>query len=98
MVAQAEFQVIDVEVQTAEDDADGGVEGGATGDGVVVGGCDGAAEGGVRAAGVGEGFGGEFGFDAGFAEDEGFVFLGRQGEDAGDVDCGAVGGGEYFVL
>lgn len=36
--------------------------------------------------------------DAGFAKDEDGVFGGREVEDAGCVDCGAVGGAENFVL
>jgi len=87
-----------VEVQADEDDADGGVEGGARGDGRVILGGYFAAEGGVGAADVGVGFGGEFGFDAGFAEDEDGAFVGGEGEDARDVDCGRVGGAEDFFL
>lgn len=36
--------------------------------------------------------------DAGFAKDEDGVFGGGEVEDAGGVDCGAVGGAENFVL
>ena len=98
MVRQAELQIIDMEVQTGEDDANGGVEGGARGNGGVVGGGHVAAEGRVGAADVGDGFGGELGFDAGFAEDVDGVVASGEGEDAGDVDCGAVGGAEDFFL
>ena len=59
---------------------------------------DGALEGGISAADVGDGFAVEFGFDAGFAEDEDGFLGGREGEDARDVDCGAVGGAEDIVL
>ncbi len=93
-----EFQITEMEVQTGEDDADGGVEGGAGGDGGVVFWFDGTVVEGVGAADVGDGFGAQFGFDAGFAEDEDGFLGGGEGEDAGDVDGGAVGGGEDFVL
>ena len=59
---------------------------------------DGALEGGIGAADVGDGFAVEFGFDAGFTEDEDGFLCGREGEDARDVDCGAVGGAEDVVL
>lgn len=36
--------------------------------------------------------------DAGFAEDKDGAFGGGEVEDAGGVDCGAVGGAEDFVL
>ena len=36
--------------------------------------------------------------DAGFAEDEDGAFGGGEVEDAGGVNCGAVGGAEDFVL
>ena len=98
MVREREFQVVDVEVQAYEDDADGGVQAGAGGDGGVVFWGDVAAEGGICATDIGVGFGSEFGFDAGFAEDEDGAFGGGKGEDAGDVDCGAVGGAEDFLL
>lgn len=98
MVGEGEFEVGEVEVEAAEDDADGGVEGGAVGDGDVVGWGDGAVEGRVGAADVGDGFGVEFGFDAGFAQDEDGAFVGGEGQNARDVDCGGVGGAEDFVL
>ena len=98
MVRQTQLQVIEVEVQTAEHDADGGVEGGARGDGGVVGRGDGAEEGGVRAADVADLFRVEFLLDAGFAEDEDGPRVWGEGEDPRDVDCGAVGGAEDFVL
>jgi hypothetical protein len=37
-------------------------------------------------------------FHAGFAHDVDFVFGGFEFEDAGDVDGGAVGGAEDFLL
>ena len=47
---------------------------------------------------MGDGFGVEFGFDAGFAKDEDGAGGWGEREDAGDVDCGAVGGAKDFVL
>lgn len=85
-------------VQAYQDDADGGIEGFAGSDRCVILGDDGAVVGRIGAADVGDGFGGEFGFDAGLAEDEDGVAGGGEGEDAGDVDCGAVGGAEDFIL
>ena len=54
MVRQAELQIIDMEVQTGEDDANGRVESRTGGDGGVVGGGHVAAEGRVGAADVGD--------------------------------------------
>ncbi len=98
MVCERLLQVAGVEVEAAQDDADGWVEGRAGRDGVVVGGGDGPAEGGVAAAEVGEVFRGEFRFNARFAEDEGFVAGWVEAEDARYVDGRAVGGAEDFVL
>lgn len=97
-MCESEFEVVDVEVEADEDDGDVGIEGAAVGHGGEVFGGNVAAEGGVGAADVGDGFGGELVFYAGFAEDEDFVFGGGEAEDAGDVDCGTVGGAEDFVL
>lgn len=47
---------------------------------------------------MGDVFGVELGFDAGFAEDEDGGVGGGEVQDAGDVDGGAVGGAEDFVL
>ena len=47
---------------------------------------------------MGDVFAVEFGFDTFFAEDEDGFLGGGEGEDAGDVDCSAVGGAEDFVL
>ncbi len=87
-----------MEVEACEDGADGGVEGGAGGDGGVVRGRDGAVEGRVGAADVGDVFRVELGFDAGFAKDKDGGVGGGEVQDAGDVDGGAVGGAEDFVL
>lgn len=87
-----------MEVQTRQDDADGRVEGFAGGDGGVVLWFHEPVVGGIGAAEVRDGFGVEFGFDAGFAEDEDGFAGGGEGEDAGDVDGGAVGRAEDFVL
>lgn len=95
---ERELQVVDVEVEADEDDGDVRVEGGAVGHGGEVGGRHFAAQGGVGATDEGHIFGGEFVLDAGFAEDEDFVVRGWEVEDAGDVDGGAVGGAEDFVL
>lgn len=101
MVRERQLVVVDVEVQTDEDDADlrvkkrGGV---APGDVLVVFGGDVATVGRVGAADEGDILGGEFLFDAGFADYEDFALVGGQGEDTGDVDGGAVGGGEDFFL
>lgn len=57
-----------------------------------------ALEGGIGAADVGDGFAVEFGFYTFFAEDEDGFLCGREGEDARDVDRGAVGGAEDVVL
>ena len=59
---------------------------------------DGALQGGISAADVGDGFAVQFGFYTFFAEDEDCFPCGREGEDARDVDCGAVGGAEDVVL
>ena len=40
----------------------------------------------------------QFGFDAGFAEDVDGFFVCGEFQDARDVDCGAVGGAEDFIL
>lgn len=95
---ECELEVVDVEVQPGEHDSDGGVERVTGGDGDVVCGGDGAVEMRVGAADVRDGLGVELGFDAGFAEDEDGAAGRGQGEDAGDVDRGAVGGAEDFVL
>lgn len=47
---------------------------------------------------MGDVFAVEFGFDSFFAEDEDGFAGGGKGEDARDVDCGAVGGAEDVVL
>ena len=98
MVRQTQLQVVEVEIQTAQHDADAGVEGIARGDGGVVGRGDVTEEGGVGAADVGDVFRVEFVLDAGFAEDEDGACAQGEGEDARDVDGGAVGGAEDFVL
>lgn len=95
---ERELEVVDVEIQPCEHDSDGGIERIAGCDGDIVRGGDGAVESRVRAADVRDGFGVELGFDAGLAEDEDGAAVRGQGEDAGDVDCGAVGGAEDFVL
>lgn len=98
MVRQTQLQVVEVEIQAAQHDADTGVEGIARGDGGVVGRGHVAQQGGVGAADVGDLFRVEFVLDAGFAEDEDGAFARGEGEDARDVDGGAVGGAEDFVL
>ena len=98
VVRESEFEVIDVEVETYEDDADFRVEGGTGCYFDVVGRGDGAAERGVGAADVWDGEGGEFGFDTGFADDEDFGMGWWEVQDTRDVDCGGVGGAEYFFL
>lgn len=98
MVCEGVLAVAGVEVESREDDADGGVEGCAGGDGGVVGWGERFKETAVGAADVGDGFGIELGFDSGFAEDEDGAFVRREGQDARDVDCCAVGGAEDFVL
>ena len=57
-----------------------------------------ALQGGIGAADVGDGFAVELGFYTFFAEDEDGFAGGGEGEDAGYVDCGAVGGAEDVVL
>ena len=98
MVRETQLQVVEMEIQAAQHDPDAGVEGFARGDGGVVGRGDVAQEGRVGAADVGDVFRVELGFDASFAEDEDGAFGGWEGEDAGYVDGGAVGGAEDFAL
>lgn len=98
MVRQTELQIVEMEIQAAQNDADAGVEGLARGDGPVVAWGHVAEQGGVGAADVGDVFRVEFVLDAGFAEDEDGALALGEGEDARDVDGGAVGGAEDFVL
>ena len=88
MIRQRKLQVVEVEIQAAEDDANGGVKGAAVGDGLVVFGVDVSTEGWVGAADVRDGLGLKFLLDARFAEDKDFVLVGWEREDAGDVDRG----------
>lgn len=97
VVRERQLQVIHVEIQTAEHDADFRV------DHLGIRGCDQSVvfwrdvspEGGVCAADEGYVFGFQFGFDTAFAQDEDFGFrgvvVGLLGQDAGDVDGGGVG-------
>ena len=87
-----------MEVQSGQDDTNGRIEGFARSDGGVISGLHVAAEGGICTANVGDVFGVEFGFNAGFTEDEDGALGRGQRKDARDVDCGAVGGAEDFVL
>ena len=89
-----ELEVVDVEVEAGEHDADGRVEQAAVGEAGPVRGRDVPTEGGVGAAEEGDVFAAELVLDAGFAEDKDFVFGGGEGEDARDVDGGGVGGAE----
>ena len=98
VVRVRELEVAEVEVEPAEDDADGRVKRRAVGEGAVVRGGDGALVGGVCTADVAEGLGGEFGLDAGFADDEDGASVGGEGQDARDVDGGGVGGRKDFIL
>lgn len=85
MVRKCQLEVVDVEVQTDEDDADLRVEergGVALRDVLVVFGGDIAAVGRVGAADEGDVLRGEFLFDAGFADYKDFALVGREGEDA----------------
>lgn len=97
---ERELEVVDVEVEADEDDANFRVEelGVAGGDAAVVVWLQVAAEGGVGAADDGDVFGLEFLLDAGLAQDEDLALVLGEFEDAGDVDRGAVGGGEDLVL
>ena len=103
MVGERELEVVEVEIEADKDDADGGVEMGAAfciigdpgGDGGVVFRRNGSSEGWVRAADVGYVFRVEFLLDARLADDEDGAFCGGElrvdfGQDAGDVDGGAV--------
>ena len=96
VVCEAEFEVVDVEIEAAEHDAYGWIDeaGIRGGDELVVGLFEVTAVGRVGAAEVGDAFGSEFGFNAGFAEDEDFVFVGGEFQDSGNVDGGAIGGAE----
>jgi hypothetical protein len=88
-----------VEVQTAEHDADVRVQQAAIRNGGEVARLvEVATQRGVGAADVGDAFGGEFLLYAAFAENEDFVLGAGEFEDARDVDGGAVGGAEDFVL
>ena len=98
MVRVRQFEIVDVEIQAAEHDADFFIQRLSGSDGGVVLGRDGALVGRIRAADAGDAFRGQLGLDAGFAQDEDFALRGREGEDAGDVDGGGVGGGEDVVL
>ena len=81
---ERQLQVVDVEVEADEHDADFGVDqGGVAGcDPLVVFGGDVATQGRVCAADEGHVFGAEFLLDACFADDEDFAFVGWEGEDA----------------
>lgn len=93
-----QFEIVEMEIQAAEHDPDFLIQRVTRSDGCVVFRRDGALVGRVRAADAANGFGGQLGFDAGFAKDEDLALRGREGEDAGDVDGGGVGGGEDVVL
>ena len=85
-------------VEAGEHVANRVIQRAAVGDALVVLRLHVAAQRWVGAAAVGHVLGGQLGFDAGLAEDKDLV-LGRRGlEDAGDVDCGAVGGAKDLVL
>ena len=47
---------------------------------------------------MGDVFAVQFGFDAAFAEDVDGFFVRGEFQNARDVDCGAVGGAEDFIL
>jgi hypothetical protein len=92
------FEVVHVVVEACEHDGDVFVKGFTAGNAVEVFLLDVAAEGWVGAADVGDAFGLEFLLHAAFAHYVDFVLGRLELEDAGDVDCGAVGGAEDFVL
>ena len=100
VVRDRQLQVVDVEIQTAEHDADRGVDqlGIRAGDQAVVFRGDVSPEGGVGAADEGYVLRLQFGFDPAFAQDEDFrsrgVVVRLLGQDAGYVDGGGVGGAE----
>jgi hypothetical protein len=87
-LAVGDFEVVHVVVETSEHDGDVLVEGLAAGDALEVFGLDVAAQRRVSASDVWD----AFGFDVDF------VFGGFEFEDAGDVDGGAVGRAEDFLL
>lgn len=87
MVGQCQLQVVEVEVQADEYDANLWVEQGlvARGDFPVVVGLDIAAVGGVGAADKGDVLGAELLLDAAFADDEDLAFVLGELQDARDV-------------
>lgn len=94
LVAERQLQVVDVEVEAGEDDADLRVQQRAVGDAGKVLRADVAAEGRVGAADEVDALGAELGLDAGLADDEDLALALGELEDAGDVDGGGVGGAE----
>lgn len=100
MERQRELQIIDVEVQSDQDNAHFRIDKRrfSRGDPPEVVGRDVASVLRIRAADERHVFGREFLLDTRFAEHEDFAFVGGQIEDAGDVDCSAVGGGEDLIL
>ena len=103
MVREGHFEVVEVEIQTDQDHADGGVKDAriASRDRFVVFRRHVSSELWVGAADVRDVFGVEFLLDARLADDEDGTFCGGEfgvglGQDAGDVDGGAVRGAEDF--
>ena len=98
MVRQRELVVIQVMIQSAKDNPNGGVEGGARRYVDVILRLHRALIRWVGAANVRDVVGRELGLDAGLADDEDGGFGGFGLEDQGDVGRGAVGGAEDFGL
>lgn len=90
--AERNLQVVDVEVQAAQDNADFRVQHRAVGNVLKVRRRDVSPEAGVRAADEGDALRGQFDFHAGLTNGKDLVLAGRQLEDAVDVDGGGVGG------
>lgn len=75
MVCECVLAVAGMEVESREDDPDGGIESCAGGNGWVVGWGEGFKETAVGTADVGNGFGIELGFDTGFPQDKDGAFV-----------------------
>lgn len=98
MVRKGKLEIVKVEIQASEDDADRRVERMASRDSGIIVRCYSAIERRVGAANVRNGFRVELGFYTGFAEDEDGALGWGERNNTRDVDCGAVRGAENFVL
>lgn len=98
MEGQAKLQIVEVEIKTAQHHADGRVQSRSRCDVGVIIFLYQPIQRGICAADVRNFLAVELGLNASFAKNEDGLLVRRQLEDAGDVDCSAVGRAKDFVL